>query len=76
MHTDGGNWRNGFAAVFCIGYFKGEELKFPEIGLAFAIKPKDVILFKSWVLFRENATISKEFRSSIVLTNHHLIFVS
>lgn len=51
LHEDDKDWRNGFCAVTALGDFTGGELMFPELNLSFIIKPGDVILFRSWILY-------------------------
>ena len=72
-HVDVNDFKGGYCVVTCWGDFEGGNLEFPELGISIALRPRDVIFFKSSHLSHGTSAV-KGIRCSIVLTTHANVF--
>lgn len=71
-HIDGEDWTDGCCCVIPFGEeWSGGELVFRDLGLGFALKPGDVIFFRSARLVHENLPFEGKRRSIVMTTDRN-----
>jgi hypothetical protein len=73
MHIDSKDFNGGFAAVFPFGEYKEGYLEFPELKIAFDVRPGDLIVFQGHLLTHGNSAIIGQ-RGSCVLTTNNTLY--
>jgi len=73
-HLDKTDCRNTLSCMTTLGEFEGGELQFPTLGVTFAMRPGDIIIFKSHLLHHFTSTVHWGRRFSLVFFAHQNLY--
>lgn len=70
IHKDVNDWHNGFCCIFPFGEYDGGQLHFPSLNMKFNLRPGDVIVFQSHLLWHGNMTYNGNRHSCVLVTQN------
>lgn len=73
-HIDTNDSRNSLCMIFVAGDFSGGNLCFPELNIEIALRPGDLIVFKSHLLKHNTCMYTGEERYAFVFYADHRLY--